>query len=157
MKISADARNRKPNLSLNFILSQLFFWVGSALFVGLYARTMLFIRVQKAASNSRLDTLSNIFAILAVSWLFCEGPHVMATLLEYPVWALSGCTDNFFHNCNWVYCADVRDRLLVANQITLMLKNLFPVVNTLLLILLIRPLQQPILRCFKLCRRQARG
>ncbi len=118
---------------------------------------MLFIRGHKVASSNRLDTLSKIFAILAISWLLCEGPHVISTLLEYPLWALSGCTDNFFHNCNSVYCTNVNDRLSAANQITLMLKNLFPVVNTVLLILLMRPLQEPILRCFKLCRRQKSG
>ncbi len=147
-------RYRKPNLFLHFILNQLYFWVGSAVCVGLYTRTMIFIKAHKTTRSGRLDTLSNVFAVLAAAWVFCEGPYIVSTLLEYPIWAHSGCNENYFQSCNLEYCAQLNNNLAVVDQITLMVKNFFPVVNTILLIILMRPLQQPILRCFKICGRR---
>ncbi len=132
----------------------MYFWVGSAVCVGLYTRTIIFINAHKTNQSGRLDTLSNVFAVLALAWLFCEGPYVTSTLLEYPIWAHSGCNENYFQSCNFEYCAQLNNILVVVDQITLMLKNFFPALNTLLLVILMRPLQQPILRFIRICCRR---
>ncbi len=149
--------NRLPNVYSVSLLRQIYFWLGSILSVGLYLRTMLFINSHTGAKSNRLDTLSNVFVVIAAAWLLCEGPYVLLTLLDYPIWVISRCNDNYFQSCNAEYCGNLDTGLFVAIESTVFLKNIFPVLNTFLLVVLLRALQKPVLyccRCLRLKRNQ---
>ncbi len=143
---------RKLQLYVNFLINQLYFWSGSILSAYLYLRTILFLKERKKASTVRVDTLSNIFSLIVVGWIVCEGPYVLYSLSEYWIWDLSGCNSRYFSSCNEIFCANLEIGLLLAEESTMMLKNLFPVVNAVMIIILMRPLQAPLLRCWKVVR-----
>ena len=141
-----------------FFINQVYFWVCCSLCAGLYLKTICFLRGHKDASShsnkGRMDTLSNIFAVIALAWILCECPYAVFNLLDYPVWVHSGCNDMFFQRCNPRFCGKLRQVLRLTRDGTFMLKNLFPLLNTLLLVALLRSLHMPLRRCLKLiCRK----
>ena len=144
--------NRLPDVYIVSLLRQVYFWLGSILSVGFYLRTILFINSHSAAKSNRLSALSNVFVVIAVAWVLCEGPYVLVTLLDYPIWVISTCHKSYFQSCNPEFCAKLDNGLSVAIEITRFLKNFFPVLNTLLLIFLLRALQKPFLYCCRCLR-----
>ncbi len=144
-----------PALSTHYILEQLYFWIGSAICAGLYLKTILFVRAQKQQKNDRLKTLSKVFAAIAVTWLVCEAPNVVTKLVDPFVWMISKCNDSFYHTCNIAFCQQVSISLDLTARGAELVKNTFPVVNTVLLLVLLRPLQKPLTRCFNVFRKEA--
>ncbi len=145
---------RYQNWSLHYLLEQSFFWIGSALCAGLYLKTICFVRSKKDSKNNRLKTLSKIFGAIAIGWLVCESPNVVMKIFEYPIWMWSNCSDSFFYECNEMYCDRVDIGIKLAFTGTQLLKILFPIVNTLLVLVLLRPLQKPLVFCFKFINRK---
>ena len=102
-----------------------------------------------SATAARLESLSKIFSVIVVTWMLCEGPHAIYTASEHPIWTLVKCDDRYFHACNRIFCMQVDKYLTMAEQVTLFIKNVFPFLNTLLLILLLRQLQTPFVALWK--------
>ena len=133
-------------LYFHSILHQIYFWVASSVSIVLYIKTLCFARTQQSATSARLKTLSRTFTAIAVSWIVCEAPNLILAVLEYPFWAASNCNDFNFHFCNLFYCEETDRTLQMAEAATKMAKNSFAIVNTVLLVVLLRPLQQPLIR-----------
>ncbi len=140
---------RKPPLHIHFLLSHIYFWSGSSVSLILYMRTICFLRRRRSAHSARTDTLSNIFSVIVLAWILCEGPNVIYSVLQFFIWEISGCNSRAFDACNPVFCNTLEVRLILVKEVFLALKNLFPVVNTVLIILLMRQLQAPFLRAIK--------
>ncbi len=141
-------------MQIYFLFNQLYFWLGSLLVSILYLRTICFIRnrTRNGSSSLRIDSLSNIFSSLILAWILTEGPYAVYTLSEYFLWEFSGCNSRDFLTCNPIFCKNFEVRMRVAEQVCLSLKNFFPVVNTILVIILIRQLHRPILRSVRFIR-----
>ncbi len=139
---------------LDFLLNQIYFWVVCCTVTALYLRTILFLKRQKASQTDRLETLSKIFAVIAVTWIFCELPYALVTLLEHPLWAVIGCNDRYFNGCNPRFCANMETAIDRSKDVSAMLKNVFPFLNTVLLIALLRPLQRPFSKIGQICHRK---
>ena len=133
---------------MNFIFGQVYFWVGSAICGYLYGKTFLFVRsVKKEKQNERFIVLTKAFAVITVAWVICEGPHVVYKVAHHWVWVATKCNQRYFHHCHQSWCSQVDNAFSVVEVATVMLKNLFPLLNTVLLLILVRPLQEHFLRC----------
>ncbi len=92
--------------------------------------------------------LTKVFAAITVAWVLCEGPNVVFKLVRVPIWEFSDCNDGLFFYCNNSVCYEWEYWLTLAEAVTKMLKNLFPLLNTVMQLVLLRPLQQPLLEVF---------
>ena len=136
--IRIEFSRRKPPVHIHFLLGQIYFWCGSSMSLILYMRTICFLRRRRSSLSARTDTLSNIFSVIVLAWILCESPNLIYSLLQFFIWEFSGCNSRAFDACNPVFCNTLEVRFILVKEGFLALKKFFPVVNTVLIIVLMR-------------------
>ena len=133
------------NFYLEFFTNQLVFWFGSTLAAILYLKSITFLRNRAASNHSdKINTLSKVFSAIVSAWIVCELPLILHSLLKFPFWVAVGCNDRHFFNCQRFFCGKIDLSLRLAEESSRAVKSCYPLLNTALLILLLRPLQAPI-------------
>ena len=115
------------------------------------------LRALKLSKNaSRNSTLTQAFALICTTWMFCFIPSVL-----YSIWAphlseylYHHLCDLYTRHCNPTICVKINYRYGVASDFFDFLTRLYGLVNSIMLIVIVRAFQRPLIslyRGFKKC------
>ncbi|XP_075246953.1 uncharacterized protein LOC142340269 [Convolutriloba macropyga] len=148
LQFCADCRSYQ--IDKYFLL--LFTIVAGVITIFFYIKANRQLRALKMTKNSaRNSTLTQAFALICTTWMFCFIPSVI-----YGIWAphLSEylhkyICDIYARNCNPVICLKVDYQFSVASDFFDLLTRLYGLVNSIMLIVIVRAFQRPLI---SLCR-----